>query len=218
MPQPLIIFGAGGHAKMAIEVARSGVEFQPLLCLAAQTSNATFPETLLGVRVAGETDAEIRNGLNRTIWAFVAVGDNRLRQQLSNKLSAYGYSLATLVAASAWLSPSACVGAGSILMPQAVVGADAQVGHGVIVNTSASIDHDCRIDSFAHLAPGVHLAGNVHVGRSAFVGIGTNVVPHQSIGAEAMVGAGAVVLSDIPVGETWVGCPARRLRPRIQAA
>ncbi|MEO8271618.1 MAG: acetyltransferase [Aureliella sp.] len=218
MPLPLIIFGAGGHAKMAIEVARSGIDFQPLLCLAAQTSRSTVPETLLGVRVTAETDGEIRNGLDCTRWAFVAVGDNRLREHLSNKLTTYGYSLATLVAASACLSPSARVGAGSILMPQVVVGADAEIGSGVIVNTSATIDHDCRIDSFVHLAPGVHLAGNVHVGHRAFVGIGANVVPQKCIGAEAMVGAGAVVLSDIPARETWVGCPARRLKSRVQAA
>lgn len=216
MPQPLIIFGAGGHAKMAIEVAYSAADFQPVLCMTTQTSGA--PATLLGVAVAGETDAAIRNGLERSPWAFVAVGDNELRKQITNKLIAVGYSLATLVAATAWLSPSARVGAGSILMPHAVVGADAEIGQGVIVNTSATVDHDCRIDSFAHLAPGVHLAGNVQVGHAAFVGVGANVVPHKFIGAGAMVGAGAVVLSNVPAAETWGGCPARLLRPKIRAA
>lgn len=216
MSLPLVIFGAGGHAKMAIEVARSGAEFEPLLCLAADAQDT--PPSLLGVRVASETDAEIRRALQHSPWAFIAVGNNQVRQRLSHKLTALGYSMATLVAASAWVSPSARMGAGSILMPNAVLGADAEIGCGVIVNTSATIDHDCRVGPFVHLAPGVHLAGNVHVGPSAFVGIGANVVPQKSIGAGAMVGAGAVVLSDIPAAETWVGCPARRLKPRAAAA
>jgi acetyltransferase-like isoleucine patch superfamily enzyme len=32
------------------------------------------------------------------------------------------------------------------------------------------------------------------------------------IGAGAVIGMGAVVLADVPDGQTWVGSPARKLR------
>lgn len=51
------------------------------------------------------------------------------------------------------------------------------------------------------------------VGRGASIGAGAVILPGRSIGAGAMIGAGAVVTGDVPPSETWVGNPARPLRP-----
>ena len=82
----------------------------------------------------------------------------------------------------------------------------------MIVNTRASVDHGCQIGAFAHVAPGVALAGDVNVGEGAFIGIGAAVVPGRSIGAWATVGAGASVVRDVAAGTTVVGVPARPMR------
>jgi len=74
------------------------------------------------------------------------------------------------------------------------------------------VDHECEIGAFVHLAPGVALAGRVRVGEGAFLGIGARVIPGRGIGAWAVVGAGAVVLDDVPDGVTVAGVPARPLR------
>ena len=83
----------------------------------------------------------------------------------------------------------------------------------VIVNTGATIDHDCRIGDFAHLCPGVHLAGEVQVGEGCLLGMGTSVIPGRSIGSQTVVGAGAAVVTDLPEAVTAVGVPARILHP-----
>ena len=103
------------------------------------------------------------------------------------------------------LGPGAVVFAGAVIQPRTVVGAHA------IVNTAASIDHDCRIGRFAHLAPGVHLAGTVTVGDGAFLGIGTVAIPGVTIGEWTQVGAGAAVVRDLPARVRAVGVPARPL-------
>ena len=53
-----------------------------------------------------------------------------------------------------------------------VIQPDACVGRHVIVNTGASVDHDCVISDFAHVAPGVRLAGGVTVAEGVFIGSG----------------------------------------------
>ncbi len=49
------------------------------------------------------------------------------------------------------------------------------------------------------------------VKRGASIGAGAVILPGVTIGERAMIGAGAVVTRDVPAGETWVGNPARQL-------
>jgi UDP-2-acetamido-3-amino-2,3-dideoxy-glucuronate N-acetyltransferase len=49
------------------------------------------------------------------------------------------------------------------------------------------------------------------VERRASIGSGTVIMAGVRIGAEALVGAGAVVTHDVPAGETVAGVPARAL-------
>jgi len=71
------------------------------------------------------------------------------------------------------------------------------------------VDHDCEIEDFVHIAPGVHLAGGVLVGEGSLLGIGSSVIPYKRIGRWTIVGAGGVVVNDIPDCVTVVGVPAR---------
>jgi acetyltransferase-like isoleucine patch superfamily enzyme len=51
----------------------------------------------------------------------------------------------------------------------------------------------------------------IDIGAFAWVGARSLILPGVSIGSRAIVAAGAVVIHDVPDGETWGGVPARRL-------
>ena len=95
--------------------------------------------------------------------------------------------------------------AGAVVQPDTVVGAHA------IVNTGATVDHDGHLGDYVHVAPGVSLAGAVRRRSGVFVGIGARAVPGVTVGAWAVIGAGAVALRDVPAHATAVGVPARHL-------
>ena len=52
---------------------------------------------------------------------------------------------------------------------------------------------------------------SVVIGKSAFVGTGSIILPGVKIGEGAIVGAGAVVTKDVFPGTTVIGIPARVL-------
>jgi len=111
------------------------------------------------------------------------------------------------------ISPRATLQEGVIAIPGTVVNRDARVGRGVILNTLCSVGHDCSIGDFAQIAPGVNLGGAAVIGEGVFLGIGTKVVPEAQVGAWSIVGAGSVVLNDLPGGAFCHGSPARVIRP-----
>ncbi|NLB74776.1 MAG: acetyltransferase, partial [Firmicutes bacterium] len=51
------------------------------------------------------------------------------------------------------------------MLQGAIVNAGTVVGQHAILNTGCTIDHDCKIGSYAHISPGVNLAGGVTVGE-----------------------------------------------------
>jgi acetyltransferase-like isoleucine patch superfamily enzyme len=58
----------------------------------------------------------------------------------------------------------------------------------------------------------VHIAGNVSIGECVEIGVGTKVIQGKSIGDNSIIGAGAVVVRDIPANCTAVGVPAKPIK------
>jgi len=202
----VVVVGAGGHAKVCIELLRAAGE-EIAWCIGGDDAVGDC----LGVPVLGGDQhlSQLRGrGFER---AFVAIGDNTARRRLGDELQALGYELVNAVSPSAVVSPSARLGVGVAVMAGVVINADAEIEDLAIVNTAATIDHDCRVGVAAHVAPQCGLAGNVEVGVCTFVGVGSSVIPGVHIGDHVMVGAGAVVISDVDDGATVVGVPARAL-------
>lgn len=56
--------------------------------------------------------------------------------------------------------------------------------------------------------------GIVNIEHDVFIGAGAIICNSVSIGAGAIIAAGAVVTKDIPAGEIWGGCPAKFLKCR----
>lgn len=210
---PVLVVGAGGHAKVVIETLRAcGREIAGVL-----DADAT-PRLVAGARVIG-VDADAprlrREGLAH---AIVALGDNALRERIGASLRSQGFTLANAVHPAATIAVSVTLGAGVAVMAGAVVNADTRVGDLAIINTGACVDHDGELMAACHVAPRAALAGAVRVGARAFVGVGASVVPGVNIGADAVVGAGAAVIGDVPPGATVVGVPARaRIRSGPQS-
>ena len=85
---------------------------------------------------------------------FVALGNNALRLQLIQKLTATGYKLPVFIHPAAEVSRSAALGAGSMVLPFAFVGANVRAGAGCLLNAGAIVDHDAVLGAAVHVAPG----------------------------------------------------------------
>ena len=200
----VVIIGGGGHAKVVIESLRASGKTVAVIVDADPT-----PREVLGVPVVGD-DLRLPGLREQGLWElFVAVGDNRLREKLGGKAQGLGFTLVNAIHPSAIVSPTAKVGVGVAVMAGAAINADSRIGDLSIINTGAVVDHDCDLGAACHLGPASALAGGVTVGQRAFLGVGARAIPGVSIGADTTVGAGGVVVCDLPGGVLAIGVPAR---------
>jgi sugar O-acyltransferase (sialic acid O-acetyltransferase NeuD family) len=208
MPDPFLVIGAGGHAKVVID-ALLGTGNHVVGCF-DDNSRLVGTEPIRGIKVVGPA-MRVGDEWKKGTFVIVAIGENRVRREVALRLSVdYGM----VVAPSAILGRGVTLGPGTMVLPSATVNIDSAIGGHVILNTGCSVDHDCRIGDYSHVAPGCCLGGDVVVGEGSFLGIGTRVLPGIRIGRWSVVGAGAVVTRDLPDNCTAVGLPARVIKTR----
>ena len=205
-----VIIGAGGHGRVVLDIFRQAYQADPAGFLDANP--ALHAQRVDGLEVLG-SPTEIPRLLGRGIdSAIVAIGDNATRNMYAQTLLAHGLSLVNAIHPKATVADTARLGRNVVICAGAVVCAHCRIGDSCIINTASIVDHESVIGRATHVCPGARLAGRVTVEDFAFVGIGATIIQCLTIGRGSVVGAGAVVLKDVPGFTTVVGVPARPVR------
>ena len=82
--------------------------------------------------------------------------------------------------------------------------------------TNAAIDHECIVGNGCHFMGSSAVAGRVTIEDYVTVGTNATILPDLKIGTGAFIGAGAVVISDVPSNQVVAGNPAKFLKMNKQ--
>jgi sugar O-acyltransferase (sialic acid O-acetyltransferase NeuD family) len=210
----ILVIGGSQQGRQAIDVIeeRGTEEVVGVLDRALPAGSEVAGHPVLG------RDDELRAGVDSSgaDGFLVAVGDNFSRGRILKRAMAScpGLEPVSAVHPAAVIARRASIGPGAIIMAGAIVGNDCVLGTSVLLGTKASIDHDNELGDFVSLAPNATMGGVVRVRDYTAVGLGANVIHGVTIGAHSVIGAGAVVLSDVPDHVVAFGVPARVQRRR----
>ena len=106
------------------------------------------------------------------------------------------------------------IGQGCIICAGNILTTDIEIGNHCIINLSCTIGHDAVLGDFTSIMPGVNISGGARLESEVYVGTGAKLIKASSVGNGAIIGAGAVVDSDVLENEVVVGVPARPLKNR----
>src|SRR5680860_333443 len=194
------IYGARGHAKVIIDIAKS-IDI---------SIDAVFDDNLQLTEVSGY---QVVHTLSKELLmrgTVLAIGDNKIRKKIAKKFK--GKFQNGIFHSSAVLAPTVIIGVGTVVMANASINVEVIIGNHCIINTGATVEHECQLGDFVHISPHAALAGDVIVGEGTHIGIGAVVIPGVKIGKWVTIGAGAVVLEDIPDFAVVVGNPGKIIK------
>lgn len=204
----IAIVGASGHGKVIAELAE-------LIGYEVSFFDDKYPDLkkLNTWCVEGDFNQllELQSDFE---YAFVAIGDNYIREKLSNILNDKNFKLPVLKHPCSCVSQYAELSSGTAVLAGAVINAYASVGSGCIINSNAVVEHDSTLSDYVHISPGAQLAGEVTVEKYSWVGLGASIRQCLSIGSNVVVGAGSVVVKNIPDNLVVTGIPAKELRKK----
>lgn len=211
--EKIAIFGAGGFGS---EVA--------MLVEHINSVKPTFD--LLGFFDDGEPKGKILNGYSvlggiselnewKTLLSVVlALGLPRTKKQIAERIRNENISYPVLIHPSVIMGKRdyLSIGEGSIVSAGTILTTNIRIGRHVLLNLSCTVGHQSEIGSFCSFMPMCNISGEVKIGEANLWGTGAKIINRKSVGNNVTVGAGAVIIDDVPDNVTVVGIPAKVIR------
>jgi len=150
----------------------------------------------------------------RDAYFVCAMGASKVREIVINKIKNINSEVkfATLIDPTVEKSDYVTIGEGTIICAHTIITVNIEIGSHVIINLDCTVGHDDILQDFVTLYPSVNVSGNVNIGRGSELGTGMQIIQGKKVGDYSIVGAGAVVVKDIPGKCTAVGSPAKPIK------
>jgi sugar O-acyltransferase (sialic acid O-acetyltransferase NeuD family) len=212
---PLGIVGAGGFGREVAWLADDINQDNPTFDVVGFIDD-TATSTPEGFPVLGNLDDWIASG-RTDVHLVCALGDSVTRWKVASRLASAGFRFATLVHPSVKRSRYVRIGPGGMICADNILTTNIEIGAHALLNLDCTVGHDSRLADYVSMMPGVHLSGDVTTDIGAYFGTGAVVINGVRVGAWSVIGAGAVVSSDVPRGVIAVGIPAKAIKPNSRA-
>jgi sugar O-acyltransferase (sialic acid O-acetyltransferase NeuD family) len=213
-PRPLVIVGAGGLGREIALLVTQLNEIDELTwdLRGFYDDRAPAMPTVGGLPYLG-TIADL-NATTSPLAVAVAVGSSASRAAVVSRLASPQLSFPALVHPQVALQPAQriALGEGCLVQRGCILTCDIMLGRFVLLNLGCTLGHDSVLEDFCSLMPHANVGGAAHLETGVYLGTNATVIHQVRVGAQTTVGAGAVVVRDLPAGCTAVGVPAKAIK------
>jgi len=165
-------------------------------------------QSILGVEIVGgfslladadPSSSEVCNLVARSATA---------RWAARNKIASYGLPFASLIHPATDETGVEIVG-DLIVYQDGMLGALASIAEGAAIFMGGAVGHEAKLGRCCIVGPHAVLNGRVDVGDGVYTGANATILPDITVGAFATIGAGTVVMKNVPPGATVLGVPGK---------
>lgn len=104
------------------------------------------------------------------------------------------------------------IGVGNYFQENVVIQAGVIIGNNSSIHIASLIGHESKIGNTVFIAHGCNISGLVEIEDGVFIGTGVSIVPRVKIGKWSIIGAGTVVIKDVPEYSVVIGNPGRVIK------
>jgi acetyltransferase EpsM len=217
MKQKVVILGGSGIGMIAASILEGSGKHEVVGFLNDVEPVGTAIGKFRQYNVVGTTD-DLGKHLGDSTQVFIAYVGLQKEKETFQKIEKLGISkeqYVDVVHDTAVIPEGFCkIGKGVLFAPLSQLSPDVTISDNCILLANSFVGHDSFLDRFAHVATNAVVGANVHVGKAVHIGSNATIREKVKIGDYSLIGAGSVVLSDVPENSVVVGNPARVLKSR----
>jgi sugar O-acyltransferase (sialic acid O-acetyltransferase NeuD family) len=208
----IVIIGAGGFGRETVALIDEINEKEQVWNFLGFITEYMTDEIPEGFKVLG--GIEFLAQMNPKPYAVIAIADADARERLAKQCEETGVPFATLIHPNVRMKGKFCtIGEGSILCDGVILAANSHVGKHCILNMCSGLGHDTVLEDFCGLMSYTITGGYTHIGKACYFGLRCTVIDHINITDHCLFGAGCVVVKDAVEPGTYVGVPAKCIKP-----
>lgn len=209
----LYMIGTGGFCREALDTVHAINEVNPTYTVAGfiDEDESRKGELIGGIEIIGPLDQFREKYKTQKVSAVIAIANPKVKEEIANILDGI-VSWETLIHPTAYVSAGADIGEGSIVQEFCSIKSGVTLGRHCTVNCTVVVGHETKIGDYSSLMPLSGVMGSCVLSERVYIGAGAITNQGVTIGSDATVGSGCIVIRDVETGATMVGNPARRIK------
>src|SRR5690554_5126849 len=207
MKDKAIIVGAGTYGQVYAEYLKE--EYKILAFY--DDDESIIHSTINNVLVAGRIKEAFE--LDKNIAVFVPIGNNYVRLKILKEFENRGFSIPTFIHPKAIVHDSVGIGKAVYILSGTNIMPLSNIGDYCMISVNSIVSHHTTLGEGVFLSFGVNIGASLLLDDLTYVGIGATVMTGvNTVGKGSLIGAGAVIIKDVPDYAVVVGNPGKVIK------
>ena len=210
----IVLIGGGNQAHYTIDIINKERKYNIVGII---DSIHNVGSDRFGYKVLGRQEDIIKLKEQYNIeGGIISIGDNWARYYVSSQIKKEipDFNFVNAIHPSVVIGDNVQLGKGVIMMAGCIINPKSKIGDFTFFATGAQVDHDCNIENYSSISAGSITGGYVTLGEFSAITLGVTVVDRLKIGKNTVVGAGSLVLNDLPDNVLVYGNPSKIIKTR----
>ena len=209
-----VIIGAGTYGEVYLAyLQEAGIEIVGFL----DDDSKYINQKVCGIPVLGGFDflACLKDEYDVEA-VYCPLGNNKLRVEILKLALSLGYEVPNFIHSTVVLSPNVKIGdKGIYILPKTVIMPWCNIHDFVMMSVNSVVSHHTILEEGVFLSFGVNFGASIIAHKYAYIGISATIMTGvHELGENCLIGAGAVVIKDVPTNAVMAGIPAKVLKYR----
>lgn len=210
----IVLIGGGNQAHYTIDIIEKEGKYKVIGIIDSKSDVGSYK---FGYKILGRQENIIQIMEEYQIdGGIISIGDNWSRFYVKNQILELvpNFNFVNAIHPSVIIGNDVKIGVGVVAMAGVIINPKATIGDFTFFATGAQIEHDCIIENFSSVSAGSVTGGHVKLGKFSAITLNVTILDRVTIGENTVVGAGSLVLKDLPDNVLVYGNPCRIIKQR----
>lgn len=144
---------------------------------------------------------------------YCPLGNNKLRVKFLSLAKELGYKTPNYIHPSVVISPNVIIGDGVYILLGTTIMPFTIINDYVMISMGVHLAHHSILDNGVFLSTGCNFGASITAHKYAYCGISSTIMTGiHELGENCLIGAGAVVIKDVPDNAVMAGIPAKVIK------